>query len=264
MRKKLRRLAMAVCAAVFVFSASMLVRDLLRARQERSANQALTRQVRQVRDAVRIPLAGGAEAPEGPSETERILAEYAALARENSDMTGWLWIDGTSIDYPVMHTPEVPEYYLRRGFDKKRAVSGTLFMDAKCSAEGGCALIYGHHMKDGSMFGDLDEYQTLEYAKAHPIIHFDTLEELREYEVIGAFFSRIYRVEETGVFRYYQYTDLSDPERFEEYLSQVRSSSLYDTGVEASFGDRILTLSTCSYHTSNGRFVVVARQRAED
>lgn len=264
MKKNVRRLALLVCGAVFLFSSAMVVRDLIRSSRERAANQALSQQVRQIRDAMRAPdLNISLPDLPAPEEPRDLLAEYAALAQENSDMTGWLWIEGTEIDYPVMHTPRAPEYYLRRGFDKKYALSGSLFLDANCRPEGECALIYGHNMNDSTMFGHLSDYQTLEYAQTHPVIHFDTLDELRDYEVIGAFFSRIYRTDEQGVFRYYYYTDLSDPAVFEEYVDQVRAASLYDTGVETEYGDRILTLSTCSGHTRDGRFVVVARYRAE-
>lgn len=263
MKKNARRLAMVLFAAVFVVSATLLARDLFRSNKEKADNQALAQQVRQVRDAIRLTLPEGAALPEGPSEEELILAEYAALAQQNRDLTGWLWIEGTNIDYPVMHTPEDPEYYLRRNFEKKRAISGTLFLDGKCDPAGDYALVYGHHMKDGSMFGDLDHYQTLEYAQAHPVIRFDTLDEIREYEVVTAFFSKIYRVNETEAFQYYLYTGLPDQETFQEYFDQVGKLALYDTGVEPVYGDRILVLSTCSYHTKNGRFVVVARQRAE-
>lgn len=264
MKKNVRRLATLVFVAVFAVSAGLLARDLLRSNREKADNQALARQVQQVRDAIYISLPEGAQLPQGPTEEELILAEYAALAQENSDLAGWLWIEDTNIDYPVMHTPEDPEYYLRRSFEKKRAISGTLFLDGKCDPAGDYAIIYGHHMKDGSMFGDLDEYQNLEYAQAHPVIRFDTLDEVREYEVVTAFFSKIYRVNETGTFQYYQYTELPDQEAFQEYFDQIGKLALYDTGVEPAYGDRILVLSTCSYHTKNGRFVVVACQRAGD
>ncbi len=85
----------------------------------------------------------------------------------------------------------------------------------------------------------------------------------REYTVIAAFYSRIYDSSEEGVFRYYQYVRLNDRERFDEYLKQVRSVALYNTGVDVQYGDRLLTLSTCSYHRENGRFVVVACQKRE-
>ena len=114
------------------------------------------------------------------------------------------------------------------------------------------------------MFGGLDRYRTLVYAQDHPVIRFDTLDEVREYEVVTAFYTEIYRVDETEAFQYYQYTSLPDPETFRTYFDRMEEVALYDTGVEPVYGDRILVLSTCSYHTENGRFVVVARQQAAE
>ena len=123
-------------------------------------------------------------------------------------------------------------------------------------------LIYGHRMDNGSMFGELSAYARADYAAEHAVIHYDTLDQEREYQVMAAFYSQVYTDRDEDVFRYYQYSDLSDPAVFQEYVAQVKEAALYDTGVEASYGDRLLTLSTCSYHATDGRFVVVARQRA--
>ena len=79
-----------------------------------------------------------------------------------------------------------------------------------------------------------------------------------KYDILAAFYSKVYSIEEENVFRYYQYTDLSDPEQFEQYVQQVKAASLYETGITAAYGEQLLTLSTCSYHTEDGRFVVVA------
>ena len=113
-------------------------------------------------------------------------------------------------------------------------------------------------MKDGAMFGSLADYADRDYWAEHPAIRFDTLEADGEYEVLSAFYSRVYKVNENDLFRYYQYADLSEPERFAEFVEQAQEAALYDTGVTAEFGDKLLTLSTCSYHTTDGRFVVVA------
>ncbi|WP_243416936.1 class B sortase [Pseudoflavonifractor capillosus] len=159
-----------------------------------------------------------------------------------------------------MYTPEEPEYYLRRAFDGTDSQSGVPFLDASCTEDGSNYLIYGHNMKNGSMFAALLSYADADFAKEHPIIRFDTLTESGIYEVLAAFYTEIYPKDAEGVFRYYQYTTLDTPERFAEYLSNVKAAALYNTGVEAEYGDQLLTLTTCSYHTGNGRFVVVARK----
>ena len=114
------------------------------------------------------------------------------------------------------------------------------------------------------MFGSLPDYANSSYWQEHPVIHFDTLYEQREYEVVAAFYSRLYGLSETDVFRYYDYKDLSDPLIFEEYMLQVKDAAIYDTGISAEYGDQILVLSTCNYHTDNGRFVVVARRSIQE
>ena len=107
-------------------------------------------------------------------------------------------------------------------------------------------------------FMDVTDYQSYEFAREHPVIHFDTLTEERDYEVLAAFYWDPVPRQENALFHYYEYPELSSPEIFEEYIRQVKSYALYDTGVSTACGDKILTLSTCSYHTNNGRFVVVA------
>lgn len=190
-----------------------------------------------------------------------MLPQYAALWEQNHDLAGWLRIPDTEIDYPVMFTPDKPGYYLRRAFDGSDAVSGSLFIGEDGPPSENHAVIYGHHMKNGTMFGLLTEYANADHGMAHPVLYFDTLEEAREYEVMAAFYSRLYTDQDEGVFRYYQYGDLSDPETFEAYVRQVQAAALYDTGVRAEYGDYLLTLSTCGGRTKDQRFVVVARCR---
>ena len=247
-----RTWALALCAGVFVLSTGMLVRDLLRASREQEAYLRLAQRVREAEEA---------GTPETGAGSGR-LAGYALLHQENPDLAGWLAIPGTVVDYPVMFTPEEPEYYLRRAFDGSYAVGGSLFIGEGCTPEGSHVIIYGHRMDNGSMFGGLSAYAQADYAAEHPVIRYDTLDREGEYQVMAAFYSRVYTDRDENVFRYYQYSNLSDPAVFQSYVDQVKAAALYDTGVEASYGDRLLTLSTCSYHTDDGRFVVVARQAA--
>ena len=250
----LRRRLFLGCLALFLISGGLLLRDQLRSSREREANEALARQVRM---AEQRAASQGEAAPAGTG----ILPQYEALWEQNHDLAGWLSIEGTEIDYPVMHTPEDEEYYLRRGFDGGDSVSGSLFLAADCAEGCGNYVIYGHNMRDGSMFAGLLDYAGQEFWERHRTICFDTLEETGEYEVLAAFYASAAPGEE-GNFPYYEYTDLRDTGAFAEYLRQVRDAALYDTGVCAEYGDQLLTLSTCSYHTTDGRFVVVARQGA--
>ena len=269
MRRRVLCLAALLCAVIALFSGGMLIRELAQASAERAANDALAQQ--RVRAAVASTDAseqtGSSKEEEAPlppmpvyAPSGRLLA-YDGLYEQNRDLAGWLILEDLGVDLPVMNTPEDPEYYLHRGFDGQYAAGGCLFLGTGWDPEGNYAIIYGHNMRNDTMFGALDCYRDPEYAAAHPIFRFDTLSEQRTYTVLGAFYSRVYNdADRADVFRYYQYTSLEDPEIFQEFLEKFRAEAIYDTGVEVREDSRILVLSTCSYHRRDGRFVLVACQ----
>ena len=197
--------------------------------------------------------------PESAEDEDDISGRYDGLYAENSDLFGWITIEGTKIDYPVMYTPENPEYYLHRSFEKKYSSSGVPFMDADCYEGCGNYLIYGHHMRNGTMFAALINYRKEDFWKEHKTVIFDTLERRGRYEIIAAFYSKVYYADETGVFRWYNYTDLTDEAVFDEYIAGIEDAKIYDTGVTAEYGDELLTLTTCG-KDSIQRFVVVAKK----
>ncbi len=192
-----------------------------------------------------------------------ILNIYAPYYEQNQDMIGWLRIEGTDIDYPVVRTPGNNEKYLRLGFDGAYATGGTLFLDENCDPGidkvTANQMIYGHDMNDGTMFGKLYLYADEEYGKEHSTIRFDTIYETGEYELMAAFYSQVYYTTDT-CFKYYKFFDAANEEEFNDYVSNVKELAEYDTGVTAEYGDTLLTLSTCSKHVENGRFVVVAKK----
>ena len=188
-----------------------------------------------------------------------VLEKYRALYQENGDLVGWLSIEGTDIDYSVMQR-EDDEYYLHHDFYGEESRYGCLYVKGQADVDtpGTNFIIYGHNMKDGSMFGDLDLYRKESFWQEHPRISFDTLYEERIYEIIAVFRSRVYQPEE-DVFKYYQFYQAENQEEFSWFYENIKELSLYDTGVTAAFGDTFLTLSTCAYHVEDGRFVVVAK-----
>lgn len=261
-----RKIALWGFILLFLVSGCFLGRDLYQNVREAAANQALAEQVKQAREMKLTPfLQIVAQSLQGKME-ENPLLPYVWLAQKNPDFMGWLSVEDTTLDYPVMYTPKDPEYYLHRGFDKKYAASGSLFLGQGSAPGNNHLIIYGHNMRNGAMFGALMPYAREDYWRSHPVISFATLTEEGEYEVVGAFYSRVYGdgEEDKNAFRYYRYTDLSEQAVFEEYVRRVKDAALYDTGVEAYFGDSLITLSTCSYHTEDGRFVVVARKLTEE
>ena len=189
-----------------------------------------------------------------------VLEEYEALYNKNKRLIGWLEIDGTNIDYPVMQTTN-NEYYLDHNYNQEYDKNGSLFLDAECDVvrRNTNLIIYGHHMKSGKMFGDLNKYSSESYCKEHSIIRFDTIYEKGTYEVMYVFRSRIYNEDEI-VFKYYQFFDASSEREFNSNMNEMAAIALYDTGVTASYGDELLTLSTCDYSEADGRFVVVAKR----
>lgn len=188
-----------------------------------------------------------------------MLSKYMELHEDNNDLAGWLSIEGMRIDYPVMQC-EDDEYYLHHDFYGEDSKYGCLYVRAQADLEAGTNfVIYGHNMKDGAMFGDLDLYLKESFYKEHAIISFDTLYEERSYEIVAVFRSKVYNADE-DVFKYYQFYQADTEEEFEDFYSHIKELSLYDTGVEAQFGDTFLTLSTCAYHVKDGRLAVVAKR----
>lgn len=199
---------------------------------------------------------------DGSQDGTTILKQYKELYEMNPDLFGWVSIPNTKLDYPVMYKPDEKDYYLRRAFDGSNSMSGVPYIDEDCFPGCGNLLIYGHYMKNGTIFTTLLSYAEQEFWKANPVITFNTMYEEEEYQIMAAFYSRVYAVDETGVFRFYKYTDLTDRDVFEEYVLQLKESALYDTGITAEYGDELITLTTCSYHVKNGRFVVVACKKS--
>lgn len=206
-------------------------------------------------------------------EKVELLPEYEMLYEENPDIIGWLQIDDTKIDYPVMQKKGNEDYYLSHDFYGKKNSNGTLILDEDCEAGVGIAdnsykmglkpstnlIIHGHTMKTGDMFGKLHLYDDEEYGKAHSVIRFDSLYEKREYELMCVFYSEVY-AKDDDVFKYYNFFDAASEEEFTEWFDNVKSQAIYPTGVLAEYGDEFLTLSACSYHKEEGRFVVIAKR----
>lgn len=189
-----------------------------------------------------------------------VLPEYQTLYNKNKKLIGWLSIDDTAIDYPVMQTAN-NEYYLDHNFNQEYDKNGSIFLDASCDVvhRSTNLIVYGHHMKSGKMFGNLNSYSSKEYCEKHSTIRFDTIYERGVYQVMYVFRSRIYNENEV-VFKYYQFIDAASEKEFDSNMKEMAALSLYDTGVTASFGDELLTLSTCDSSETDGRFVVVAKR----
>lgn len=193
--------------------------------------------------------------------TERML-KVEQLQTENSDIVGWLEIEGTKINYPVLQGKD-NHYYMTHNYKKEKTPNGSLFLDKDYNWDipSNNLLIYGHNIKDGTMFQNLLEYKDENYFKQHPIIKFTTEKEDKEYEIIAVFESRVYYQSEQNVFRYYYFLNEESKQEYENFVQQAKDASLYETGKTAHYGEQLITLSTCSYHTEDGRFAVIAREK---
>lgn len=214
------------------------------------------------------PPSGEAQAQSTPKPTatpeptpEPMENPYQDSFLANEDMAAWLVVPDTRIDYPVMWTPRDENYYLRRDFEGRDDQNGCLILDTDSSVDPMTTnlIIHGHNMKSGAMFGDLDKYKDETYFQEHREMLLHTEEGLHTYEVLAVFRSQVYKKTDQ-VFKFYQFFQADTQEEFDDFYNNIKELSLYDTGVTAEFGDRFLTLSTCSYHVDRGRFVVVARE----
>ena len=195
--------------------------------------------------------------PTEPEPTEPVmLAKYAPLYEQNHDLFGWLRIDGTVIDYPVMHTPTDPEKYLHTNFKREYSFGGIPFIDANCSADSDNLLIYGHNMHDGSMFGQLVRYRDEDFYKAHPTFTFDTLYEGGTWQVVAAVDTAL----GADALPYYTFFDADTKLDWQHRVRAITEKALYDTGVMPEYGAQLLTLSTCgdTHPDTDARFALLA------
>ena len=205
-------------------------------------------------------LKNGGAAPAPAADAGEILPQYRELYEKNSDLIGWLRIDGTDIDLPVVQTPGDNEYYLRRGFDRFYAVGGTLFLDERCSVSADAPtanwLIYGHNMRDGSMFGQLVRYRDEDFYKAHPTFTFDTLYESGTWQVVAAVDTAL----GADALPYYTFFDADTKLDWQHRVRAITEKALYDTGVTPEYGAQLLTLSTCgdTRPDTDARFALLA------
>ena len=254
----------ALFAILFLFSGVMAYRQYADKKQSAEAFEAVADLIRPTP----VPQADSTIEDSGDAEdsateteeaapTQTAYETYAGVYAENNDFVGWISIDGTNINYPVMQTPNNPNFYLKHGFDKNYSDYGVPYVQENCRVgESDNCVIYGHHMNNGSMFADLCKFESEKFYQEHKTIYFDTLSDFGEYEIVCVFKTAAYSADG---FKYYHFVDATDEAEFNTFLAECRSLALYDTGVTASYGDKLITLSTCEYSRANGRMVVVAK-----
>lgn len=184
------------------------------------------------------------------------------LQKQNSDIVGWLKIENTNINYPVVQGKD-NDFYMTHDYKKEYSKEGSLFLDKDYdwNIPSTNLLIYGHNNRGtNAMFTGLINYKDEDYYKKHKTIRFTTNTEDAEYEIISVFLSRVYYKSETDVFRYYYFINAENEQEFNEYVQNSKEASLYDIEATAEYGDQLLTLSTCEFSQEDGRLAVVARK----
>lgn len=238
-------------------------------------NQELQTIVRQTTDedaAEKPDISGENRMAEGESEaggeTEEkqsgFTAGFEQLTRINPGLKGWISIPGTALSLPVVQGSD-NSYYLDHDFYGKQDRHGTIFVDCEADlAAGGLnTVIYGHHMRDGSMFGILKLYRSEAFYKEHPSFFISLPEEEREYEILAVVRNDIFEGNKEE-FQYYDYKRIADEEDFTAYCQALKDNAFYDTGVEAGTGDELVTLCTCDYGSADQRLLVVGRKKVEN
>ena len=185
------------------------------------------------------------------------LSGYKEIYEMNNDVVGWIKMEGTKMDYPVMQTPSEPNYYLYRDFDKKNSKRGSIYAKEECdiNTPSDNITIFGHNMQDGSMFACLGDYTNKRAWEHNSLIFFDTLTEYHTYKIFAVFKTSANLGQG---FRYHMFVDAANEQEFDEFVSTCKQLSFYDTGITPVYGDKLICLSTCEYTLDNGRLVVAA------
>lgn len=250
----------ATCAGVIIYK---LVTD---ARDKTTNDDIRTMKESAVTDSARPPVPSqvtipfGTEPtvpPDNPVDDRKMLSQLHDLYNLNNDMVGWIEIPGTAISYPVVQSKYQANYYLRRNFYKKNATCGTIYVREACDVfkPSDNVTIYGHKMRNGTMFADLHQYKDKDFWKDHRYIYFDTLYEYHTYEVFAVFQTT---ADLAKGFSYHLFDDAKNAAEYDEFVSKCKELSDYDTGITPAYGQKLITLSTCDKSIEDGRFVVVA------
>ena len=246
LKDKITKLLIFFLSIVILVCSSLLIKDLKEEKNKKSVFEELAK------------ISNIESSKENDIETE-VNPDLQKLFEKNNDIVGWIKIDGTTINYPVMQKDN--DYYLYRDFDKNYSKYGTPFAADYCDINlDDNIIIYGHHMKNGMMFADLEKYKNKEFYEKNKYIDLFILDKektlKRKYEIISVF--KILATDEE--FKYYEYHNLDEFTDYQEYVNKVKEKSLYETGNIAEYPEKLITLSTCEYSREDGRLVVVAKK----
>ncbi len=186
--------------------------------------------------------------------------DFELLHEQNPDITAWIVIPGTDINYPICQTDN-NDYYLNHNFYKKYSPFGTLFFDCQNKIKTSQNLtVYGHSLKNSQMFTNIKKYAKLDFYKKHPIIQLITPDGMVEYKVFAAMVMNAVPQDDNGYLYPFMQTDFTRQRDFIDWIEEAFQRSIIQTPVDILPNDRVITLSTCGYEFKNQRFVVMARE----
>lgn len=262
MKKTLFTITVLLLVAAFGVSAFMVGNYLLDGKKQAERMDELVQAVSEAQTAApttaEATTEGTTEATQPKETTEPgILPGYKDIYEQNNDTVGWIKMEGTKINYPVLQTPNDPNYYLYRDFDKKESKRGSIYAwgEADINKPSDNITLFGHHMADGSMFAALNEYTSKDAWDKNNLIFFDTLNEYHTYKIFAVFKTSA----NVGQgFSYHKFVDAANEQEFNDFVSTCKKLAFYDTGITPVYGDKLIALSTCEYTLDNGRLVVCA------
>ena len=251
----IRRIIIAVLLLIMIASAISLVKEWMDAAAQRRLEESLAEAARQTETET--------EPPETEEETEAETEapyvspiDFAPLLATNPDTIGWIRVPDTKIDYPIVQSPD-NQYYLHKDFDGKDSVYGTIYLDAdsKPDFSGWNNPIYGHHMKDGSMFKDVVKFKDQDFFENHRYFEIYTPERTIHLKTLGCYYS-----DSNGIVRK---TSFKSQASFDKWVSERLAPCSFAEVPEQPF-DSMFVLVTCSYEKNDARTLLFAAEVDED
>lgn len=263
-RKIMRVLVNCILAAIIICCITYLSKDLYYRYNEQTAIKQMRIEKQKASENTKYDADATDDYATTATEEKQILKEYRKLYEEDHDFYGWIKVEDTNIDFPVMFTPDDTNFYENKNQEKEILPSGAggwwIWIDGDTTQDTENVIIYGHNMKYGEMFGSLKKYyKEPEFYEAHKYIQFDTLYERGTYEIISVVKTRDYG-EGENQYRFYDHTELDSEEEFQEYVDNAKKNACFPIETTAEFGDRLITLSTCDKWAEDGRLLIIAKK----
>ena len=248
MRKNIIIVLLFVLIAVLGFSSFMIVKEVSQREKEKDDFEKLEELISSESSETET------EIPEEEETKPVSKRNLAPLFEQNPDCIGWIYIEGTAVDYPVMYTPDEPQKYLRKNFEGEYAMSGVPFLEGTREPSDDNIVIYGHNMLNGTMFSDITKYAEKTYFDEHRLIEFETAEGVKLYDIFA-----VVLLKDTDI--WYYFDSAINDEHFYEMVDEIIFRSLYETGIYPEYGKQILTLSTCYGENDEDRIIIIGTEK---